>query len=102
MRETGDKDEKCPICWEQPAVTYSKLLQSRKKNPVLSQIWIYVKSYDFQTMQPIFKRLFRHNLSQIKHICGPNLPVGRHVETSASDHNLIKFLVGKKISNHWQ
>lgn len=76
--------------------------KQKEKPGVVPNLDLYVKSYDFQTMQPIFKTLFRHNLSQIKHICGPNLPVGRHVETSASDHNLIKFLVGKKISNHWQ
>lgn len=69
----GDKEnEKCPKGWGRSAVSYGKLLQRGNKNQGLPQIWIFMcNPVIFKKMQPIFKKLFKHKMSQMKHICGP-------------------------------
>lgn len=69
------------------------------KPSIAQNLDFYVKSYDFQTMWSILKTLFKHNLGQTKHICGPQLPVNYNFETSALNNILIEFWVEKYIES---
>ena len=74
-----------------PSAESSQLQQTatkqRGKPSVAQNLDLCVQPCDFQTIQLILQMLFKHHLGQTKHIHGPNLPVGCHLETLVSSPN---------------
>lgn len=86
MREAGDKeDEKWPILLRAASSQLQRTATKQRGKPSVAQnLDLCVQPCDFQTIQLILKMLFKHHLSQTKHIHGPNLPMGCHLETLVS------------------